>query len=78
MQYVKIKFVDPEDKAQVFIPLIRLSKVVIVKEGDAEVFIVPRKSLTLLDQKEVRYQVLGELGYDGVVQALRNARTPQI
>jgi len=78
VQYVKIKFVDPEDKAQVFIPLIRLSKVVIVKEGRAEAFIVPRKSLSLLDQKEVRYQVLGELGYDGVIQALRNARTPQI
>lgn len=78
MQYVKIKFEDPEDKAKVFISLIRLSKVVIVKEEDAEVFIVPRKSLAILDQEEVRYKVLGELGYDGVIQALRNARTPQI
>lgn len=75
MQYVKIKFVNHEDKAKVFIPLIRVSKVVVVKEGDTEVFIVPRKSLTLLDEKEIQYQVLGELGYDGVIQALRNSHT---
>ncbi len=72
MQYVKIKFLDPGEEAKAFLHLVRLSKVVSLKEGETEVFIVPRKSLAILDQKELAYQVLGEMGYDGVIQALRN------
>jgi hypothetical protein len=76
MQYVKIKFLDPREEAKAFIHLVRLSKVVTLKEGETEVFIVPRKSLAVLDQKELAYQVLGEMGYDGVVQALRSSLAP--
>ena len=75
MEYVKIKFVDPGEEAKAFIHLVRLSKVVTLKEGEAEVFIVPRESLAVLDQKELSYQVLEEMGYDGVLQALRNPLT---
>lgn len=72
MRYVKIKFQDPAEEAKAFIHLVRLSKVVALKEGETEVFIVPRKSLAVLDQKELAYLVLGEMGYDGVLQALRS------
>lgn len=78
MEYVKFKFVNPEDERKVFIALIRQSKVVVVKDGDTEAFIVPKKSLAVLDQKEIHYEVLAELGYDGVIQALRSSLTSQI
>ena len=72
LQYVKIKFLDSGEEAKAFFHLVKLSKVVSLKEGGVEVFIVPRTSLTVLDQEELAYQVLGEMGYDGVVQALRS------
>ncbi|MSQ05880.1 MAG: hypothetical protein EXR54_00565 [Dehalococcoidia bacterium] len=76
MEYVKIKLLDPEDEAKAFFHLVQLSKVVSLNEGGVEVFIVPGKSLAVLDQKELAFQVLGEMGYDGVLQALRSSLTP--
>ena len=76
MEYVKIKFLDPKEEAKAFFHLIQLSKVVSLNEGGLEVFIVPGKSLAVLDREELAYQVLGEMGYDGVLQALRSSLTP--
>lgn len=76
MQYVKIKFLYPGEEAKAFLHLVRLSKVVALKDGETEVFIVPRKSLAVLDQKELAYEVMGEMEYDGVLQALRSPLAP--
>jgi hypothetical protein len=72
---VKFKFTNPEDWEKVFMELGRASKVIMLKEDDSPVFIVPRKSLEILDQAEVGYKVLEEMQAYSALLALRSATT---
>ncbi len=75
---VKFKFTNPEDWEKVFMELGRASKVIMLKEDDSPVFIVPRKSLEILDQAEVGYKVLEEMQAYSALLALRSAITRQL
>lgn len=75
---VKFKFLNPEDEAKVLLELARASKVILLKEDDSAVFIVPRKSLEILEQTGVDYKVLEEMEVYSALLALRSAITRQI
>ena len=70
---VKFRFLVPEDEGRVLMPLMRQSKVIPLKEGDSEVFIVPRKSLKVMDNAGVEYEVLEEMAAYSALLALRSA-----
>ena len=72
---VKFKFTDPEGLSKMSLELARASKVIMLKEDDSPVFIVPRKSLEILDQAGVGYKVLEEMQAYSALLALRSATT---
>jgi len=62
IQYVKIKFVNPEDEDKVFLDLARAGKFFVVKERGAPVFVIPVSSLEVLDKAGIGYKELERLG----------------
>jgi hypothetical protein len=58
MQYVKIKFTDPEDQSRVFLDLAQSGKFFMVKEDGPVVFVVPLSSLGVLEKAGVGYKEL--------------------
>ena len=74
MQMVKVKFANEEDRTRGVVGLAKRMRVLALR---GNIYVVPSKALSMLDEWRCQYEVVEEGGYDVLVGSLRSVAAAQ-
>ena len=70
MQMARIRFHDDEDEAKGLVELAKRVRVICLPN---DLYEIPHKSLTMLEEMKIPYTLIKEEGFDHAIYALRNS-----